>query len=84
MITESSFSLCLQQNWTTEKPINDLLHEECVKNGFYFIGNSAVMDRDLWKDGAHMVKSSKCLVANNFIYHLNNFLGLRKHPIWNW
>ena len=58
--------------------LNNLLHEECVKNGFYFIDNSAVTER------VHMVESGKCLVANNFICHLNNFLGLRNHPIWNW
>ena len=61
----------------------NFLHEECVKNGFYFIDNSAVTERDLWKDGVHMVKSGKCVVAN-FVCHLNNFLGLRNHPIWNW
>ena len=61
----------------------NFLHEECVKNSFYFIDNSAVAERDLWKDGVHMVESGKCLVVNNFICHLNNFLGLRNHPIWN-
>ena len=54
-----------------------------MKNGFYFIDNSTVMERDLWKDGVYMVESGKCLVANNFICHLNNFLGLRNQPIWN-
>ena len=54
------------------------------KNGFYFIDNSPVTERDLRKDGVHLVESGKCLVANNFICHLNNFLGLRNHPKWNW
>ena len=62
--------------------LNNLLYEEFVKNGFYFIDNSAVTDRwrdgvHLWKDGVHMVESGKCLVANNFMCHLNNFVGLR-------
>ena len=26
------------------------------ENGFYFIDNSAVTDRDLWKDGANVRK----------------------------
>ena len=64
--------------------LNNLLHEKCVKNGFYFSDNSALTERDLWKDGVNMVESGKCLVANNSICHLNNFLGLRNHPIWNW
>ena len=58
--------------------LNNFLHEECVKNGFYFIDNSGVTERDIWKDGVHMVESGKCLVANNFICHLNNFLGLKE------
>ena len=55
--------------------VNNFLHEEYVKNGFYFIDNSAVTERDLWKDGVHMVKCSKYLIANNFICHLNSFWG---------
>ena len=58
--------------------LNNLLHEECVKNGIYFIDNSAVTERDFWKDGVHMVESGKCLVANNFICHLNNFFRVKK------
>ena len=53
--------------------LNSFLHEECVKNGFYFVDNSAVTEKNLWKDGVHMVESRKCLVANNFICHLNDF-----------
>ena len=64
--------------------LNSFLHEERVKNGFYFTDNSEVAERDLWKDKVHLNKSVHCLVANNCIYHLNNFLGLRNHPIWNW
>ena len=64
----------------------NFLHEECVKNGFYFIDNSAVTERerDLRRDGVCMIESGKSLVANNFICYLNNFLGLRNHPIRNW
>ena len=64
--------------------LNSFLHEERVKNGFYFTDNSEVAERDLWKDKVHLNKSVHCLVANNCIYHLNNFLGLINHPIWNW
>ena len=56
--------------------LNSFLHKECVKNAFYFIDDSVVTERDIWKDRVHMVKSGKCLVANYFICHLNNFLGL--------
>ena len=61
----------------------NFFHEECVKNGFYFIYNSAVTEREreLRRDGVCMIESGKSLVANNFICYLNNSLGLRKHPI---
>ena len=55
-----------------------------MKSDFYFIDISAVKERDIWKDGVNMVESGKCLVENNFICHLNNFLVLRIPPIWNW
>ena len=79
----SSIVYSTKVNYELLCKVNDFFHEECVKKGFYFIDNSAVTERDLWKDGVHMVKSAKCLVANNFICHFNNFLGLRNHPIWN-
>ena len=47
-----------------------------MKNGFCFIDDSGVTERDIWKDRVHMVESGKRLVANHFICHLNNFLGL--------
>ena len=80
----SSIVYSTKVNYELLCKLNNLLHEECVKNGFYFIDNSAVTERDLRKDGVHMVESGKCLVANNFICHLNNFLGLTNHPISNW
>ena len=80
----SSIAYSTKVNYELLCKVNNFLHEECVKNGFYFIDNSAMTERDPWKDGVHMVESGKCLVANNFICHLNNFLGLRNHPIWNW
>ena len=50
----------------------------------FFIDNSAVTERGLWKDRVHMVESVTFLVANTFICHLNNFLELRNHIICNW
>ena len=80
----SSIAYSAKVNYELLCKVNNSSHEECVKNGFYFIDNSAVTERDLWKDGVYMVESGKCLVANNFICHSNNFLGLRNYPIWNW
>ena len=80
----SSIVYSTKVNYELLYKVNIFLHEECVKNGFYFIDNAAVTERDIWKDGVHMVESGKCLVANNLICHLNNFLGLRNNTIWNW
>ena len=80
----SSIVYSTKVNYKLLCKVNNFLHEERVKNGFCFIDNSALTERDLWKDGVHIFESGKCLVANNFICHLNNFLELRNHPIWNW
>ena len=80
----SSIVYSTKVNYELLCKVNHFLHEECVKNGFYFIDNAAVTKRDFWNNGVHMVESGKCLVRNNFIRQLNNFLGLRNHPIWNW
>ena len=42
---------------------------------FYFIDDSAVTERDLLKNVVRLVESVKCLLANNFICHINNFYG---------
>ena len=72
----SSIVYSTKVNYELLCKVNNFLHEECVKNVFHFINNLAVAQRDLWKDGVHLVEGGKCLVANNFICHLNNFLGL--------
>ena len=64
--------------------VNNILHKECVKNGLYFIDNAAMTQRGLWKDEVHMDERGKCSASNNFVCHLNNFIGLRNHPIYNW
>ena len=44
----------------------------CEKNGYFFIDNSNIEIRDLWKDGIHLLESGKTKLAENFIYFLNN------------
>ena len=80
----SSIVYSTKVNYELLWKVNNFLYKECVKNGFHFIDNSAVTERDFWKDGVNMVESGKCLVANNLICPLNNFLGLRNHPVSNW
>ena len=39
------------------------------------------LEKDLWKDGIHIIESGRVIVANNSINYLNNFLRLVNHPI---
>ena len=53
--------------------VNFLLKQICEENGYFFIDNSNIEIRDLWKDGIHLLESGKTKLAENFIYFLNNF-----------
>ena len=54
------------------KRVNFLLKLICEENGYFFIDNSNIEIRDLWKDGIHLLKSGKTKSAENFKYFLNN------------
>ena len=55
------------------KHVNFLLKLTCEENGYFFIDNSNIEIRDLWKDGIHLLESDKTKFVENFIYFLNNF-----------
>ena len=55
------------------KRVNFLLKQIREENGYFFIDNSNIEIRDLWKDGIHLLESGKTKLAENFIYFLNNF-----------
>ena len=48
----------------------------CKKNGIVFIDNGNISNMDLYQDGSHLLERGKCLLANNFIFVLNNFLNI--------
>ena len=50
----------------------------CEENGYFFIDNSSIEIRDLWKDAIHLLESGKTKLAENFIDFLNNSLWLSK------
>ena len=54
------------------KRVNFLLRHIFEENGYFFIYNSSIEIRDLWKDGIHLLESGKTKLAENFIYFLNN------------
>ena len=54
------------------KRVNFLLKQIREENGYFFIDNSNIEIRDLWKDGIHLLESGKTKLAENFIYFFNN------------
>ena len=61
------------------KRVNFFLKQICGKNGYFFIDNSNIEIRDLWKDGIHLLESGKTKLAEHFIYFLNNSHWLSPH-----
>ena len=51
----------------------------CKKNGIVFIDNGNISNMDLYQDGLHLLERGKRLLANNFIFALNNFLKFHTH-----
>ena len=40
-----------------------------------YIDNKEINGERVWKDGIHLQENGKIILARNFIYHINNFLG---------
>ena len=40
----------------------------CEENGYFFIDNSNIEIKDLWKDGIYLLESGKTKLAENFTY----------------
>lgn len=59
--------------------INDSLKNMCEKTDHQFIENSKITEKNLFRDGLHLVESGKRILANNFIDRLN-FLCRNQHP----
>ena len=61
------------------KKVNEKIVDMCKKNGIVFIDNGNISNMDLYQDGLHLLERGKCLLANNFIFVLNNFLNINTH-----
>ena len=70
----SSAIICRRGKILNEKVkrVNFLWKHICEKNRYFFIDNSNIEIRDLWKDGTHLLESDKTKLAENFTYFLNN------------
>ena len=62
--------------------VNALLCNMCRENGFCFVDNSNISVENLFKDKLHLLDSGQTILANNFIYCINNyfFLTHTRHP----
>ena len=54
------------------KRVNFLLKQIYEEYGYFYIDNSNIEIRDLWKDVIHLLESGKAKLAENFMYFLNN------------
>ena len=46
----------------------------CKNNNFIFVDNSNTSNVHLFDDGLHLVELGRCILANNLIDCINNFL----------
>ena len=51
----------------------------CKKNSLVYMDNANIAKSCLFADGLHLVDKKKCILANNFIDFLNNYLGIHQH-----
>ena len=58
-------------NWKVKR-LNFSLKHIFEENGYFFIGNSNIEIRGLWKDGIHLLVLGNIKLSENFIYFLNN------------
>ena len=60
--------------------VNASLCNMCGENGFCFVDNSKISVDNLFKDKSHLLDSGKTVLANNFIYCINNcFVLMHTH-----
>ena len=52
--------------------MKDYFQKCCFENRFYFIDNRKIKRGHLFRDGLHLLESSKVILADNFIYCLNS------------
>ena len=62
--------------------VNASLCNMCRENRFCFVYNSKISVDNLFKDKLHLLDSGKTILANNFIYCINNYFVLTPthHP----
>ena len=59
--------------------VNEKISFMCKNNNFIFVDNSNISNIHLFDDGLHLVESGRCILANNVIDFINNFLLTHLH-----
>ena len=59
--------------------VNEKISFMCKNNNFIFVDNSNISSIHLFDDGLHLVESGRCILANNVIDRINNFLLAHRH-----
>ena len=59
--------------------VNEKISFMCKNNNFIFVDNSNISNIHLFDDGLHLVESGRCILANNVIDRINNFLLTHLH-----
>ena len=59
--------------------VNEKISFMCKNNSFIFVDNSNISNIHLFDDGLHLVELGRCILANNVIDRINNFLLEHRH-----
>ena len=59
--------------------VNEKISLMCKNNDFIFVDNSNISNIHQFDDGIHLVESCRCILANNVIDRINNFLLTHLH-----
>ena len=58
---------------------NEKISFMCKNNNFIFVDNINISNIHLFDGGLHLVESGRCILANNVIDRINNFLLTHRH-----
>ena len=61
--------------------VNEKISFMCKNNSFIFVDNSNTSNIHLFDDGLHLVESGRCILENNVIDRINNFLLAHSHHL---
>ena len=59
--------------------VNEKISFMCKNNNFIFVNNSNISNIRLFDDALHLVESGRCILTNNVIDRINDFLIAHRH-----